>query len=374
LAGVTTAVATCGTAFGVDHIKVVRRVLGDSDNRNTAATGEVVFTFDPDEAGQKAASRAFAEESRFAAQTFVAVAPEGLDPCDLRLNRGDDAVRRLVSGRKPMFEFMIRRQLASHDLNTVEGRVAALRSAAPVVAGIRDQSMGVGYVRELAGWLGLDPGEVTRAVSTARHQSARSVEPQLEVRPGAGGRDGRDGRDTRDSRDPQDTALGGEADAPRERHPSVTDLPTDPSTRLERDALMALLQHPVSIGEELVVRAATAGFGNHTLSVVRDAVGANADHLKESDWVQRILDDVAESYRTIVMQLSVAPIPARPEGIADYCRGVVTSLVGRDLTRRSAETRGAMQRASADGDAVRSRELQLELVQIEQDRRRLRSE
>ena len=141
LAGVTTAVATCGTSFGVDHIKIVRRVIGDVDNANTSGTGEVIFTFDPDEAGQKAASRAFAEEQRFAAQTFVAVAPDGLDPCDLRLNKGDEAVRRLISTRKPMFEFMVRRVLATHDLETVEGRVAALRAAAPVVAGIRDQAL-----------------------------------------------------------------------------------------------------------------------------------------------------------------------------------------------------------------------------------------
>jgi DNA primase len=111
LAGVTTAVATCGTSFGVDHIKVLRPMLGDVSGADTSTGGEVVFTFDPDEAGQKAASRAFAEEQRFAAQTFVAVAPDGLDPCDLRLNRGDDAVRRLISTKRPMFEFMIRRSV-----------------------------------------------------------------------------------------------------------------------------------------------------------------------------------------------------------------------------------------------------------------------
>src|SRR6185312_9677226 len=130
LAGVTTAVATCGTAFGVDHIKIIRRVLGDVANADSTGTGEVIFTFDPDEAGQKAASRAFAEEQRFAAQTFVAVAPDELDPCDLRKVRGDAAVRNLITARKPMFEFMIRRQLAGHDLETVEGRVSALRAAA----------------------------------------------------------------------------------------------------------------------------------------------------------------------------------------------------------------------------------------------------
>ncbi|MDP5128162.1 MAG: DNA primase, partial [Pontimonas sp.] len=93
LAGITTAVATCGTAFGGDHVTVVRRVLGDSDDPAQATKGEVIFTFDPDEAGQKAASRAFAEESRFAAQTFVAVPPEGLDPCDVRITKGDEALR-----------------------------------------------------------------------------------------------------------------------------------------------------------------------------------------------------------------------------------------------------------------------------------------
>ncbi|MEO6116779.1 MAG: DNA primase, partial [Pseudolysinimonas sp.] len=174
LAGVTTAVATCGTAFGVEHIKIIRRVLGDVANANTQGTGEVIFTFDPDEAGQNAASRAFAEEQRFAAQTFVAVGTDDLDPCDLRKMRGDEAVRQLIATRKPMFEFMIRRQLAGHDLETVEGRVAALRASAPVVAGIRDRAMNVGYVRSLAGWLGLEPDEVSRAVTGARAAAGRT--------------------------------------------------------------------------------------------------------------------------------------------------------------------------------------------------------
>ena len=116
LAGLTTAIATCGTAFGTDHIKVLRRVMGD-DN----ASGEVVFTFDGDEAGQKAALRAFTEDDRFNAQTFVAVAPDGLDPCDLRLQRGDAAVRSLMETKQPMFEFAIDRKLSGFDLSTVEG-------------------------------------------------------------------------------------------------------------------------------------------------------------------------------------------------------------------------------------------------------------
>ncbi|WP_394280104.1 DNA primase, partial [Microbacterium sp.] len=166
LAGITTAIATCGTAFGSDHISVLRRVMGDD-----SASGEVIFTFDPDAAGQKAALRAFADEKRFAAQTYVAVAPDGLDPCDLRLNRGDGAVRALMDAKAPMFEFVIDQKLAGFDLASVEGRVGALRAAAPIVAEIRDSSLRPGYTRVLARKLGMDLGEVTPAVERAARGS-----------------------------------------------------------------------------------------------------------------------------------------------------------------------------------------------------------
>jgi DNA primase len=80
LAGVPTAVATCGTAFGEDHGRVLRRLLHDHEEFR----GEVIFTFDGDEAGQKAAVRAFGGDQQFVGQTYVAVEPDGLDPCDLR--------------------------------------------------------------------------------------------------------------------------------------------------------------------------------------------------------------------------------------------------------------------------------------------------
>ncbi|MES2867373.1 MAG: DNA primase, partial [Actinomycetota bacterium] len=167
LAGLTTAVATCGTAFGAEHIKVLRRVMGD-DN----ASGEVVFTFDGDEAGQKAALRAFTEDDRFNAQTFVAVAPNGLDPCDLRLQRGDAAVRGLMDAKVPMFEFAIDRRLSGFDLATVEGQVGALRAAAPIVAEIRDRLLRPGYERVLARRLGMDPTEVRAEVERAGRAGA----------------------------------------------------------------------------------------------------------------------------------------------------------------------------------------------------------
>jgi len=346
LAGVTTAVATCGTAFGVDHIKLLRRMIGDVDNADTTGTGEVIFTFDPDEAGQKAASRAFAEEHRFAAQTFVAVAPDGLDPCDLRLNRGDDAVRRLVKTRRPLFEFKIRRELAAHDLETVEGRVAALRAAAPVVASIRDQALSVGYVRNLAGWLGMDPGEVGRAVASVRGASARASEPDrssVQEQPAAEALD-------------------------------LRKLPTDPATRLERDALMAMLQYPSEVGADLVRRASSVDFVDNTLSVVRDAIATSIEHIASPDWLSRVAAEVPAPFETLVKQLGVAPIPERAELIGVYCRGVSAALVDRDLLRQKRDLLGTMQRIDSVAEPERYAQVQRDLVRVEAERRALRDE
>lgn len=352
LAGVTTAIATSGTAFGVDHIKIIRRVMGDVANSDSTGTGEVIFTFDPDEAGQKAASRAFSEEQRFAAQTFVAVAPDGLDPCDLRINRGDDAVRRLISTRKPMFEFMIRRVLSAHNLETVEGRVAALRSAAPVVAGIRDQALSVGYVRNLAGWLGIDPGEVGRAVTSARGVADRPTGPA------------RSGDEPRDEN----------AERPRAEEPSLMKLPTDPATRLERDALMAILQHPNEVGLDLITRASRVGFVDNTLAVVRDAVATSVEHWQEADWLARVADEVPAHFATLVKQLGVAPIPERPEAIGAYCRGVTTSIVDRDLLRQKKDLLGSLQRVDAAAEPEKYGQVQRDLMRIETERRTLRND
>jgi DNA primase len=347
LAGVTTAVATCGTSFGVDHIKVIRRVLGDVDNSDTAGTGEVVFTFDPDEAGQKAASRAFAEEQRFAAQTFVAVAPDNLDPSDLRTQRGDEAVRKLIADRKPMFEFMIRRVLARHDLETVEGRVAALRAAAPVVAGIRDRSLSDGYVRNLAGWLGMDPGEVSRAVRSAKT-----------TRPAA-------------SPAPPGTEPATEPVAADVR---LLDLPTDVETRMERDALLVIMQRPEAIGRELIERAVAVRMRNSILDVVRDGVATAIDSWDRPDWIAQVSAAVPSRFAALVAQLGVAPIPeTRAANLDKYARAQVADLVAVDLSRRKSELQGASQRAAAEGDVTRARTIQVQIAALETERRKLRA-
>ncbi|RBJ00585.1 DNA primase, partial [Micromonospora provocatoris] len=165
LAEVPTAVATCGTAFGGDHISVLRRVLFDSDER----AGEIIFTFDGDAAGQKAALRAFEDDQRFVGRTFIAVSPDNMDPCELRLAKGDLAVRDLVARREPLVDFALRHVINRFDLDTVDGRVEAMRRAAPLVAKIKDREKRPEYVRKLAGDLGMEIEPVQRAVLAAAH-------------------------------------------------------------------------------------------------------------------------------------------------------------------------------------------------------------
>jgi len=369
LAGITTAVATCGTAFGSDHITIIRRVMGDVDNRDSHGLGEVVFTFDPDEAGQKAASRAFADEHRFAAQTFVAVAPDGLDPCDLRLQRGDDAVRLLIQSRKPMYEFMVRRQLDSFDLETVEGRVAAVRATAPIVAGIRDEALAIGYTRTLAGWIGIDPAEVTAAVRAARRAvppGRRGAAPAPGAGPAAPGGGGA-------ASIPPGDAAAAQVDAPVPTI-GIAQLPNDPVTRLERELLMALLQHPDLIERSVAERSLHTAFGQPALATVRDAMLAAIDSYGSADWARRVTAEAPGAFEPLVTQLAIAPLPMRAGFEAEYCRGVTTSLIERDLLRRKTELLGALQRTDAEAEPDRHRALQRELVELEAERRRVRGD
>lgn len=363
LAGVTTAIATCGTSFGVDHIKVLRRVLGDD-----SGVGEVVFTFDGDAAGQKAAMRAFAEERRFAAQTFVAVAPDGLDPCDLRLARGDGAVRSLVESKTPMFEFVIRHTLSRFDLETVEGRVAALRATAPIVADLRDPALRPGYTRELARMLGMELGEVTRAVRGAGARG-RAADGQRD-RPGdargagpdrgePGGRDG-GGAVAR----PGDAREGG--DATSDRPFSIVQLPNDPATRLERDALQAIMQVPEAATPDLLTRALESRFDNPTLAVVLNGVISALDDARRLS-VEDVIAEVPPEYALLVGQLATAPIPfGRESEIGRYVDALMKSVIDRELLRQKAELRSRQMRVELGSELWRT--LSRAIVDIDMER------
>ena len=354
LAGITTAVATCGTAFGVDHIKVIRRIMGDDNS-----SGSVIFTFDPDAAGQKAAARAFGEEQRFSAQTYVAVGPDGLDPCDLRLSGGDEAVRRMIDARKPMFEFMIRQVVERFDLDTVEGRTAALRAGAPIVATIRDPASQNGYTRELARLSGADLQDTLRAVRSA----PRSTRGEQRSGRGDGSR-----QSARDGEAQQYQQPTPEAPAPiREVDPG------DPTQRTERESLMVLLQFPAEVGAERAARVVQVPFVNPTHAVVRDAIAAQLPSIADPGWVDRILAEVPQVYAPTVNALAVGALPQTGTDVGRYARSILDGLIDRDLLREKAELTSRLARTDPQNAELR-RSLQVALASIDRERMRLRGE
>ena len=383
LAGIPTAVATCGTAFGTDHIKIARRLLSDD-----GSGGEVIFTFDGDAAGQKAALRAFEEDQRFVAQTFVAVEPSGADPCELRQSKGDSAVRDLIGSRRPLFEFAIRATLKRHNLDTVEGRIAALRESAPVVAQIRDAGIRPAYARELAGWLGMPVEEVNRAVGVATKRAAQAGS----AAPGGGHSAGHSpGRSTGPGQGPG----GGQGYAGSGRGfagpgPGVAPLPPsaalpsfnrpdprDPVAAMERQALEVALQEPGMLEGETWQRFSGARFSTPAYLAIHEAIratglGSTADPVR---WVEQLLQEVPEPLRPLVSELAVVPLPAStPEGVLRYCKDILARLFELQITRVKAEKMGQLQRLDASADPEEFHRLNRELMQLEMQRRSLRSD
>ncbi|GEK19562.1 DNA primase [Cellulomonas xylanilytica] len=368
LSGVGTAVATCGTAFGSDHARIVRRLIGDSGSSGgvqlasgASVGGEIIFTFDGDAAGQKAALRAFGEDQSFSAQTFVAVERSGMDPCELRQAKGPDAVRALVAGRTPLYEFVIRSTLASYDLRTAEGRIGALRAAAPVVAGIRDAGLRPEYTRLLSGWLGIDDQDsVRRAVQGAS------------TRPQAAGRS--------QSSNERPTASAEPTPVPLQRMP-VPDR-RDPVAQIERTALEVVLQRPDLVAADFD-ELPTDAFGAPAYRAVHEAIRAAggltvARPLVQASggstgWVGAVIEEAAEPVRGLVTELAVAPLPEdRPEALEGYVKGVVLRLVEIGFTRHIADLRGRLQRMDAEADPAAYQAAFAELVEVEGRRRNLR--
>ena len=388
LSGVTTAVATCGTAFGADHVRVVRRLLGDVDDPaagvvtgqgREARGGEVIFTFDGDAAGQKAALRAYAEDQRFATQTFVAVDPGGLDPCDLRMKEGDSGIPRLLSRRVPLFEFVIRTSLSHLDLDTSEGRVRGLRSAAPVVAGIRDRALKREYTRRLAGWLGLPDAEVHSAVQAA---GRRSQQPSA----------------VRGGQWPADDTAGPDAAAPVRGLPPVT----DPVEQLEREALAVMVQFPVAAHQAGADELGADSFGQLTHRAVYEAVAAaggtgevpglvqqavaagmgeqEAQRRATLRWLQQVRDGAIGLVAAAITELAVAPLPlptirgrgteVDALGLHRYARGVLSSLAIMGINRQLVEMRSRHRRMSPQDEGYR--ELFSQIAALEQRRMQIR--
>ena len=355
LAGVTSAVATCGTAFAEDHIKIIRRLLMDTSQYR----GETVFTFDGDAAGQKAALRAFEDDQKFAARTSIAISPGGMDPCELRIAQGDQAVRELIDNSVPLFEFALRSAVAQHRVETPEGQSAAMEAAAPIVAKIKDQAVRHGYAVRLAGLLGVTPGDeqfvVRRITQLARWDRENQQAPRTRQyqRP--------------DARPQQPVAPV---------RPAYRLNPRDPAQFVERELLKLALQYPA------LVSPAFDNYGEDEFptppyTAVRRAIGqcgGAAYGATLPDFTKTVREGAPDDQvRSLVTELTVEPVRTRRKPDEIYAGEFLVKLRLHAVERRVAEVRAQLQRLGNRAAPEELHAVQTELWQLQQYGDQLRS-
>ena len=377
-AGVDTAVATCGTAFGGDHMSLIRRLMLD----DSFFRGELIYTFDGDEAGQKAAMRAFETDAEFGAQSFVAVAPDGMDPCDLRLARGDAAVRDLVASRVPVYEFVIESLLQDYSLDSAEGRVQALRRTVPVVATISDKVLQQEYARRLAGWVGWpNPDEVLEQVR------AEAKKPKKQKRTPKAASVG---------------AVAGPDSSGAQSEILIPPRPDDPVLWPQREALKIALQHPAAAGNyfdginpdafthdayhqvrEAITAAggcaragaaAAAGSAGSASSGAgpraSSAPGAASSPADASSFLAAVAGEMRDyAGRNFVSELAVEPIHA--DDLYEYADSVLSRLQETRVGQQIAQLKSQLQRMRPSDDEEAYNALFSDLVALEQARRDL---
>jgi DNA primase len=351
LAGVPTAVATCGTSFGEDHIKVLRRLIMDTDG----SAGEVIFTFDGDAAGQRAALRAFGMEGKFVTQTYVTVQPDGLDPCDVRLAHGDAAVRDLIARRVPLFEFAIKGVLGKHDLNTTEGQLAALDESAPIVAKIKDKGLRTRYAVNLDRWLGLlDEDFVLSRIKA--HAG--------DIRPGRRGRDRE-----------QPTANGHPSSFGIKKNEAQPYDLSDPVVRVEREALKLAIQRPALCGPEfdaLGAAAFTVPAHGATFTLIASCGGTAAAVGSAREWAARLREEAPnERAQAFVTALAVEPLQAPGEADAKYADVILARVGELAVSRELTVVKAQLQRINPVEEQAGYNRLFGDLVTLETRRRAL---
>ncbi|MEU6603616.1 DNA primase [Streptomyces shenzhenensis] len=346
LAGVTTAIATCGTAFGGEHIKILRRLLMDN------GSARVIFTFDGDAAGQKAALRAFEDDQKFAAETYIAIAPDGMDPCELRLAKGDEAVVDLTEPRTPLFEFALRQIVARYDLDTPAGRAAALDEAAPVVARIKNSGAQHEVAVELAGLLGiLDTQFVVKRVA----QLARWARER-----------GGGGRTPASARGPQQQF---EAAGPRRNGSGPALNLRNPVYATERELLKLALQRPELVSpafDAYGVDEFTAAPYAAVRQAVMEAGGAEYGVQDPQEFLIRVREEAPDDMvRAMVTELAVEAIMRRTVD-ETYAGEQLVTVRRRAVERRIRDIQGTVRRLEAGGDPAQLAAARNELWVLQQ--------
>lgn len=351
LAGVDTAVASCGTAFGEEHAKLIARLMGTD-----ALGGEVIFTFDGDAAGQNAALKVFSLDSAFISQTYVAVEPSGLDPCDLRLQQGEAAVRELVARRVPLYRFVMRNAIDQFDLDRADGRLGALRAVAPLVSSVRDVSLLGEYARELSGMIGVDIDQVRQAVKVASHRSPKPTPDKV--------------RRTFDGPPPPEPP---DEDAPPEddEMPVVTEgLPMpdarDRSLDAERNVLKVMMQAPESFLPGW--NGVTAEDFRHP--AYRMLFATASEVARSSEWVRSVREAATDpTVDQLAIALSVEPLlrEATPRHAQEYAAKVQMLRLVYQIN----ELKGRLQRTNPVEHPEDHRRMFAKLIDLERRRAEL---
>ncbi|MFL6090031.1 MAG: DNA primase [Aeromicrobium sp.] len=335
LAGVPTAVATCGTAFGEDHARILRRVLLDQD----AFHGEVIFTFDGDEAGRRAAIKAFSGDQQFVAQTYVAVEPRGMDPCDLRLADGDAAVRDLVSSRIPLYRFVLDNTLERYDLDRADQRIDAVREAVTLTRSIRDKAKVEEFLREVSTKVGLDLEQVR-----AEYRRHKEPSPSRPAQP---------------TNEPAASSaianFGG------------------PEFAAEREALKALVQFPHLAGTHAGDLADNHFAHPIAQELWRAIAKLTLPKAADPSWVARIEEELdSDDARRILSVAAVQPMQAREASAERVVETTIVNLQARTLARHIADLKSKLQRTNPVDEPDSHNQMFGDLMALEEQHRRLR--
>lgn len=339
LAGIDTAVASCGTAFGPDHARMLQRLMGNND----ALQGEIVFTFDGDAAGQAAALKVFNLDQAFVAQTYVAVEPSGLDPCDLRLQSGEPAVRELVGRRIPLYKFVMRNVVGQFDLDRADGRLQAVRAAAPLLTSVRDASLVRGYLHDLAQLVGMDIEEVRQiaAQQTRRAMPAAQEPPRRVPAPDQG-----------------PTLDGLTLPWPEA---------SDRNTAVERGTLKLMLQHP-TLFDTTWNGLTVVDFTHPAYRAVFESLLATP--FTPDRWTEELqakADD--QTVRQLQVALLVEPILRRPDEA--YAKAYCAKLQLLSTVRKLTELKSRLQRINPVENPGDHKQAFSELIALETQRRTL---
>lgn len=319
LAGVDTAVATCGTAFGVEHAKIVRRLISDDSLGAIQLVGpikvdgqsvssRIVFTFDGDAAGQKAALHAFGLDSAFLTQTFVAVADNNLDPCDLRIQRGDEAVRSLVSHASPLYDFVIDTVINRFDTSFTTGQMGAVKAVAPLIAQIRDRSLLDLYARKAVRAIGVDLAVMRREVEVSRRRlQVHDEDAYASKRSSA--LFGQQVSDSRSADSPVSRMQIARSSAKNQHYYRVDDV----VFMCEQQCMALLLQVPLAFNEKLFAQLTLNNFITPVFRTLFQAFvaagGLPTGNVTQGLWLHMMTKAAGPLLEPVITELSVMPLP-----------------------------------------------------------------